>query len=287
MSSKEVKPRQEMKYDSWYFQLRRKNKHALKLSLKLAESKLFYGLSIRIIRALDFICKLLRIRRFFDYEAEIFICKEKRFICLAIPLCGTHAIRKALRNHLGSSVRVSKASIDQLLDQNPAYADYFKCTFIRNPWARVVSCYNKKILNNDSSISSIPISARCVGLPQQPTFEDFITWLCSSKGTDELADKHWRSQSTFLSIENGINWDFIGQLETFDADLQTVFSKINCELIEDSSQKGESGFSMKKKPAHHTYESFYNDTTKALIANRYSKDIEFAKYVFASEEATK
>ena len=55
------------------------------------------------------------------------------------------------------------------------------------------------------------------------SFEEFINWIASGRSG---ADEHWTPISTLCSVCS-MNFNFIGQLETFDEDLELLVSRLN------------------------------------------------------------
>ena len=60
------------------------------------------------------------------------------------------------------------------------------------------------------------------------SFEEFISWIASGKSG---ADEHWTPISTLCGLCN-MNFNFIGQLETFDKDLEQLVARLNVPKAE-------------------------------------------------------
>ena len=54
------------------------------------------------------------------------------------------------------------------------------------------------------------------------SFEEFISWIASGRSG---ADEHWTPISTLCSVCS-MNFNFIGQLESFDEDLELLVSRL-------------------------------------------------------------
>lgn len=95
----------------------------------------------------------------------------------------------------------------------------FRFTFVREPLRRIESAYRDKIAPEDRENFRRQVR-HALGLPQTAgasvTFEQFVTAL---ETQDPLQmDPHWRPQH--LNLMHGlVDYDFIGRLESFDADL--------------------------------------------------------------------
>jgi len=165
------------------------------------------------------------------------------------------------------------------------YVDYFKFCFVRNPWARIVSCYHSKIINKSNINQTfrtqflfhvMPKSAssgghRLASLPvlnAHMSFEEFVNAVANIP--DEYANKHFRAQHTFLCNAQGeLLVDYVGHLETFKDDFQYVARRI-----------GLSGESLQNRPRmkRRHYKDYYDKDLWRIVAQRYRKDIELLGY---------
>ena len=164
------------------------------------------------------------------------------------------------------------------------YSDYFKFCFVRNPWARLVSCYqrllNKRNINQTywtkflfyfmpkSSNSGRHRLAALPVLNGYMSFNEFVSAVANIP--DEYANKHFRSQYTFLYNARGkLLVDYIGHLETFDADFQHVARRVGLsgEIPQD-----------RPRPKRRSYKDYYDKDTWEIVAQRYQKDIEILGY---------
>lgn len=155
---------------------------------------------------------------------------------------------------------------------------YKKFTVKRNPWERVVSCYNKKVLNALSP-ARIFILAQFDGLYPQMPFEEFVDWLCSERGKDSNADKHWVSQCKLIYKENPVQPDTIIELKNFEDQFVKIFEEIDApipKIVSTGSSKNQHFdplFNSKKK----YYKSLDTETIRG-IEKRYKKDCEVLGY---------
>jgi len=141
--------------------------------------------------------------------------------------------------------------------------DYFKFSFVRNPWDRMVSmsrysrfygCYIKgDKLNIEKYIKKF------TGAEIDPRS---LSRKCKTK---EIAN------AIYLNILNE-ELDFIGRFENLQEDYRKVFSIINCKNILKHKE------SNNKKLKHYT--EYYDDETRELVAEKYAKDIEHFGYKF-------
>ena len=157
------------------------------------------------------------------------------------------------------------------------YDKYFKFTFVRNPWDRLVSCYHNKIKRNNVDFfrfrKGIPIEFyhRYGDLFfKDMTFEEFVEAVSSIP--DSLSDPHFKSQASFITKNNKIIVDYIGKVENLEVDL----NYINMRL----------GIDKDRVPPHllkssrSDYRDYYDSYTKQLVEERYHRDIELFKYEY-------
>ncbi len=241
-----------------------------------------------------YLCEIKKIRKVFfrlfgttgRYEPENrgIISIEKRFIFFYIPKVASTTIKKALAKTLFDKIvdaRVHTFWFDEVIDvKNGDYPDYFKFTFVRNPWDRIVSCYSDKILHEDVTNYKYKngVFRRYIrkyknlfyrGMP----FEEFVKVI--SRIPDNRADRHFRSQRSFITDKNdNILVDFIGRFEKLPKDLAFLSKKADLKDIP--------FFHENKSKREKDYRMMYTEETRRLVAERYKNDIELFDYRFHS-----
>lgn len=91
---------------------------------------------------------------------------------------------------------------------------YFIFAFVRNPLSRAWSVYKNKVINPRRAAKKDVLSNRDFYFGMD--FAAFVDVLVNLP--DDIIDRHLRSQSWFLCDGQGLLPDYIGKLETFDAD---------------------------------------------------------------------
>lgn len=150
--------------------------------------------------------------------------------------------------------------VDRVEDVSP-YLDYFKFTFVRNPWDRLVSCYLEKILQQRRWREIFGSS---------PSFADFVRIVHGIP--DEKADMHYRSQ--YLNLTDSFDKlvvDFVGRVETLHDDMKAVASVRSLDY---------SLGHFRKSNGRRTYREYYEKKTRDLAGERYAKDIKLFGYEF-------
>lgn len=127
---------------------------------------------------------------------------------------------------------------------------YYKFSFERNPWDRQVSWYNYKT-------KSLPQS-------DKPSFEAF----------NRDKRRAWVENWQLYTIDGAIVLDFIGRYERLSDDfahvLEAIGLKGQLELPRTNVSKGRDG----------SYHHFYNDTSRAIVADWYRPEISHFGYEF-------
>ncbi|MCZ6913735.1 MAG: sulfotransferase family protein, partial [Rickettsia endosymbiont of Ixodes persulcatus] len=191
-----------------------------------------------------------------SYPYIVGISDKHKFVWFRVAKVGSSTVKSVFfKNNVNLSIKS-----DRFWFRPKEYKNYFKFAFVRNPWDRVVSCYCQKVENKN------PSWAHYYGECFDKGFEYFINFIDSKDLT--RADRHIRLQTTLIPVKD-VN--FIGRLESFAEDLQYVLGIIGVKDYQIP----------KKNPSNHGhYSTYYNETTKAIIARKYQDDIEAFGYQF-------
>ena len=219
-------------------------------------------------------------------KSEKLISDNYRFIWAGIPKSATTSIMEAL--HRGTEANYGTIEVadklSKLLQQNPKYNNYFKFAFVRNPWSRVVSCYENKVVNSD--IKGVDFIKYYPGLKPNISFLDFVYFLARGWGrNDFFSDRHWLSQHKFISDNTGkILVDFVGRIENIDFDFAQACSAIGLPRIKLPKLNTQYDWELNKKNIKDRdagyYRKYFNNETRELIKQRYIKDIKMFNYIF-------
>jgi hypothetical protein len=140
------------------------------------------------------------------------------------------------------------------------FSEYFKFTFVRNPWDSRVSLY--KYLANGGHGSLTRYANRL-------TFKDWV-----KRYSDRVKVNTTHTGRTQLSYIKPIeDMDFVGKLENLQEDFNIICDKIGIPSQELPHHN-------KSKPKHKHYTEYYDDETRQIVAEKYAKDIEYFGYEF-------
>jgi len=163
--------------------------------------------------------------------------------------------------HLKRNVRLDCEHAYNIIYPINLYSDYFKFSFVRNPWDRLVSCwYNKVIQSNYFSFNDDRYE-------KMQLFEKFVDYV--STLDINTCDRHLKLQSSLIDL-NEI--DYIGRFETFAEDYTAICQKLDIPL-DNFIHKNKS-----LKTKHYT--EFYTDELREKVHQIYLKDIQIFGYKF-------
>jgi len=164
------------------------------------------------------------------------------------------------------------ATAKQLLETDlisqEIWDNYYKFTFVRNPWDRAYSAY--LWVMRDCKIKG--------------SFRDFIlkkgvfTDVLINQETKRTRSCHIWPQTDFFSIKGEYDLNYVGHFETLQEDIKSINTQLKIE----------------KQFKHHTnkshkrvkhYSLFYGKTNRKLVESLYSDDIDLLNYSFENKKS--
>jgi Sulfotransferase family len=137
------------------------------------------------------------------------------------------------------------------------FETYFKFGFVRNPWDRVVSLYER----NEG-----------LQLKDKMTFEQFVDWIKYSSSTCIHSSPHRYQLDWFVDPHGNLLADFIGRFEKLEEDWIFVAQKLG--ITEKLPHR-------RANPRARHYTEYYTPRTRDVIATRFKVDIDQFGYEFA------
>lgn len=208
------------------------------------------------------------IRNTNDINADYSLKEYDKYKCIfvRIPKCASRSISKSLFGNLGGGHRtISKYSI---IFSQSEFKNYFKFTFVRNPWDRLVSAYH---FLREGGIRKYDQEWSDNLLNFYPNFDTFLKeWV---NRVDVSSGLHFKPQYEFIcDKDHQIMVDFVGYFENLEDDFNYVKNKLGINSTLASLNKTAS----RKKD----YRSYYTDDTAKLVADVYRDDIRIFGYDF-------
>lgn len=146
----------------------------------------------------------------------------------------------------------------------------FSFGFVRDPYARLASCYRHKIVGvreQGKRISPLfAVYGRAFSL--RMSFAEFARAVAAIP--DDRAEKHFRSQTRFLFAGGRQVVDFIGRLERFDEDWAEVCRHTGLQPVARAYNVTAAG--------QRRLEEWYDDSLLALVGERYAEDFALLGY---------
>ena len=191
---------------------------------------------------------------------------EYECIFIHIPKCAGISVGKSL---FGVMAGHSKVWHYEFYDEQ-LFQKYFKFTFVRNPWDRLVSAF---YFLKKGGRNSVDREWAKTHLDNVTSFNEFVEQMGDDLvfQSNVLNQQHFRPQIQYLKDTEGVvNLDFIGKFENLEED----YSKIAEELDVKSTLKEIN------KGAHSHYSEYYTQNTKEIVNHIYGEDVELLNYDF-------
>lgn len=136
-----------------------------------------------------------------------------------------------------------------LLNDDKVWKSYFKFAFDRNPWDRQVSLYHHRYRREAAP----------------PPFETFMQTGRSAR----------LNNYDIYSIGGEVAVDFVGRFENLKNDLRRALGELGLSL-ETELPRAKATFRRSKAP----YRDYYDDRTRAMVADWYAREIALLGYEF-------
>lgn len=159
------------------------------------------------------------------------------------------------------------------------FAAYFKFAIVRNPWERLLSDYNYQVKKSRPAASKLFVFA------PDGARRDFAAWARavlsdphrydpSAWGGAVSARLHrWSPQLDWISVEGRLAVDRVLRLESLARDFRRVADQLGLKTRR---------LPHRNRRLHWHYSWYYDDETRALVADYYAKDIAAFGYAFES-----
>ena len=234
----------------------------------------------------------------YDPNAHIDVLPHLGLIYIAVPKCATTTIKGALaamdggappppdklhmRRHsrLFSPARVGISAFHRLALSPNA----FRFSFVRNPYARLVSAwadkYRSRPLVPGNRFIDVYLKHRAAidhTLPHGPgqtlTFAQFATFAAAT--ANRRLDPHWQLQDDIVSMP-GVKLDHIGKVEAFCDDIVPVLDHA------DASQTTRAWVRIHQNTTNHLpWPDYYDADLAATVYRAYERDFDRFGYVRA------
>lgn len=190
--------------------------------------------------------------------------ENNRCAYLQVPKVASTSITKAIRR-IGDThgLLVSDIEGETRYRYNlPKEFDGFKFTFVRNPFARIVSCYRNRVEGRNQAFFRY---YKIIGLDQDYGFDSFVRAI--SEVPDEWAERHFASQYFQVYKDGKCLVDFIGHFENLTEDYKKISDKYGLIPLEHRNAS-----------TKYDYRDFYTEELANLVYERYKIDFDTFGY---------
>jgi len=184
------------------------------------------------------------------------VSDQFKCIFIEVPKTASNSVRAIL----GSPPRphLNLWQVAQEVDRE-RFNSYFKFGFVRNPWDRAVSLYERR---------------EGLQLRNRMSFDEFIDWMPFASSTCMHPVPHRYQLDWFVNPHGDVIADFIGRYESIEHDWTRVAGRLGIDAplprVNVNTEK------------NRHYTEYYNERTRALVASRFAVDIEHFGYEFGA-----
>lgn len=191
-----------------------------------------------------------------------------KLVYVPVPKVANRSIKAALAAAAGQpGAELAAAGWQTIpLPQLARLEGYLRFTFVRNPLDRLLSCYAQKVVLYARQLQ-LPLLFWRYGRQFYPEmhFATFVETVATIP--DHLADRHFRSQHTFLYDKGELLVDFVGRFEQLAHDWDRL-----------RQQAGLGELPHYNPSPHKPYVQMYTPELARLAAARYAQDMKLLGY---------
>ena len=209
------------------------------------------------------------------------ISENKKFIFFHLYKCGGNSFRKVITNlnvqtYEWGGVHGLPLEVKEHFDKNKNnenFNDYYKFTFIRNPFDFLVSTYfYAKSYPNHFMHNDI--------IQQNMTMEEFVPYYMNVRTQHQNpsirpfgSNKVVTFQDWLLDKDGNEIMDYVGKLETMDEDMKVIFERLNLPLSKAPT--------INVNPNRDKdYRKYYTEKSKAMVEGAFHWSLKKFNYTF-------
>ena len=188
------------------------------------------------------------------------ISDKHRAVFIHVPKCAGTSMEEYLKD-FGFRIQDHYHTTHRHLLKNDKYKNYYKFSFTRNPYDKMVSEF--KWFTDQLNKWNSPA---CKKYYKDVDFKTFVNKFTTSHKGD-----HYHVNGQYDNLKPLDKLNFIGQFESLQQDFNIV-----CDKIGIPKQK----LPQENKSKHKHYTEYYDDETRQIVAEKYAKDLEYFGYEF-------
>jgi hypothetical protein len=200
------------------------------------------------------------------HKIEINYQLENCKICMSVKKKGIYYRLEDCKICMSFKKKGIYRRIEEIINDEK-YKEYFKFTFVRNPYTRIISAWNYSIYFSKNLYNECFKDSKEISIDNYE-FDEFIR-----EGINTCSDySYFHSFITqtdhLMNSENKIELDFIGKYENLKEDFITVLKRLNINEFYHNGNEYDTplNYSIKTKP-----NSYYLTKENIEIINKYFK----------------
>ena len=201
------------------------------------------------------------------YPTRFLDMPDKNLTFISIPKTACSSVKASIANRdFKDDNSVHRAALGLHRHFNP-HSGYFRFSFVRNPFDRLVSCYVSKY-RHDAEMGNKYLAFNYYMLrflSKDRGFERFTKLVCVIP--KRLAEEHFRPQFASLYRRGKCIADFIGKFENLEADYEPIRQKHGFAPLKHYNKSGKGD-----------WRDYYTPKTAKMVYRKYRKDFETFGY---------
>jgi hypothetical protein len=230
----------------------------------------------------------------FDAETYIDVLPQYGLIYLWVPKAASATIRSVLSslefgtppnpplelpyNRRCTGIRSPRLAGFSVFHRLAKSADALRFTFVRNPYARLLSAWSDKfqgrrLIEGEPSIDAYRAHRAAISrsLPDGPdqtlSFPEFVEFATAT--VDQRIDIHWQLQDDFATVP-GLPLNLIGKVESFQTDFARVLDHIGVT----NEARARYLQHAVNASSHEPWQDYYTDALAARVYRAYERDFD-------------
>lgn len=239
----------------------------------------------------DFLRKALRYKKRAELDLDTHISLKHRYVYLMVGKAASSTVTYHLQCAEYRGTRYKPANVNSR-HQSPHLAPFQlsrrsfstimtnprfrKLTFVRNPYARLLSCYLHRVVGTPKPNPSKKVLARHTrGDPGQLSFGGFVDIVTAQENAQ--MERHWAVQHDAV-LYPLLKYDFIGKQESLIEDLLKLEALLFGKAVFDREALGSVNKAPMQTGSASKLREHYTDRIAAKVAARYALDFDTFGY---------